>query len=118
MKLKEALESMTDEQIMGCVRLCNGHNILKPQALLEEGFPSKALPSVCFIHKSGSGYKDSIFDNDGNKVAEMSGVCGLDFLQDVARALGVKYRSAMGRGFRAGNIKSALKKHFDARRDS
>ena len=117
MELKEALSRMTDDQIMACASCCNGHNILKPETLLEEGFPGEALPAVCCVHKSGSGYKDSIFDNDGNKVAEMEGVWGLAFLQDVARVLGVEYKDAEGRGFRARNIKSALKGFFEARKE-
>jgi len=48
-------------------------------------------------------------------VRELTGVYGLDLLRFLASALKIEYRRAMGRGFEAQNIKSALQAHFKAR---
>lgn len=93
--------------------LCNGHNIIKPHALLDAGLPVDVVEQVTVTHQSDGTSKGTLYV-DGQPVEQLTGVHGLDMLEFMASALGVKYRQCMGRGFQASAIREALYQHFNA----
>lgn len=101
------------QQLADAVRRCDGHSILKPEALVEAGLPPAVVEHLTTTHRSDGTPKGTIFVA-GRAVKELGGVYGLDALRFFASALGVEYRDAIGRGFEAQNIQTALHEHFRA----
>ncbi|CAN5621281.1 hypothetical protein BH10PLA1_BH10PLA1_17180 [soil metagenome] len=99
------------EVLLRAAGLCDGHSIVDPKAFIEAGLPATVVDHVTRTHKSDGSPKGTIFVS-GQPVPELRGVYGLDLLRFLADALGVQYRSAIGRGFEAQNIQSALHQHF------
>ncbi|HEY8684787.1 MAG TPA: hypothetical protein VIO57_04195 [Chloroflexota bacterium] len=100
--------------ILKAASRCDGHTIFKPQAFLDAGLPNEIVEHVTRKHGSDGSPKGTIFV-DGQPVTALTGVYGLDLLRFLATALNVEYRSAIGRGFEAQNIQSALHAHFKDR---
>ena len=105
------LRQCSAEVILKSASMCDGHSILKPEALLTVGLPIDVIHQLTQVHRSDGTHKGTIFVN-GEPETELTGIYGLDLLRFVAGALGVEYRSALGRGFEAQNIRSALHEHF------
>ena len=112
-KLIEQVRALPGETILAAAYRCDGHTIFKPEAFLDAGLPKTVVDYVTHNHASDGSPKGTIFVK-GQPVDDLSGVYGLDLLRFLADALGVEYRRAMGRGFEAQNIQSALKLHFAA----
>ena len=107
----ELVRTLPADVVLKAAGLCNGHDILDPQAFLDAGLPLDVIRRVTTTHKSDGTHKGSIYV-DGKQVDQLSGVYGLDMLEFIAGALGLKYRRYMGRGFQASAIKEALRCHF------
>jgi hypothetical protein len=105
-----ALRACDPQVILRAAALCDGHCILKPEALLEAGLPAAVVEHLTATHRSDGTPKGTLFVA-GQPVAELRGVYGLDALRFLAAALGVEYRRALGRGFEAANIRDALRRH-------
>lgn len=108
-----SLRELPGDVILNAARLCNGHNIIKPQALLGAGLPADVVEQVTVTHQSDGTPKGTLYV-DGQPVKQVAGVYGLDMLEFMASALGVKYRQCMGRGFQASAIREALNQHVNA----
>lgn len=107
----DLIRQLTPEVILDVAALCDGHSILMPQAFLKAGLPEAAVTYLTRTYRSDGSPKGTIFVN-GQPVKQLEGVYGLDCLHFLADALDVAYRGAMGRGFEAANIRSALAQHL------
>lgn len=110
-KVIEAIRDCSPEVILRAASRCDGHSIFKPEAFIDAGLPNDVVSYITHTYKSDGSPKGTIFVN-GAPVKDLQGVYGLDLLRLIANALGVQYRSAIGRGFEAQNIQQALKVHF------
>lgn len=112
-QLVEQVRALPKETILAAAYRCDGHTIFKPEAFLDAGLPQAIVDYVTHSHASDGSPKGTIFV-DGQPVKELAGVYGLDLLRFLADSLGVQYASAIGRGFQAQHIQTALKRHFDS----
>jgi hypothetical protein len=110
-RLIELTKQCGPEAILRAASLCDGHSILKPQALVDAGLPADVVADLTSTYKSDGSPKGTLFLN-GLAVKQLTGVYGLNALRFLAAALGVEYRDAIGRGFEAQNIRAALHQHF------
>ncbi len=110
-KLTEQVCQLPPETILRAAARCDGHGILKPEALTDAGFPAEVVAYLTTRHQSDGSPKGTIFVN-GEPVKELTGVYGLDALRFIADALDLKYQRALGRGTEAANIRSALHRHL------
>jgi hypothetical protein len=110
-KLVDQVRALPGETILTAAFRCDGHTIFKPEAFIDAGLPREVVDHLTRNHGSDGSPKGTIFVR-GEPVKELSGVYGLDMLRFLANALGVEYRNAMGRGFEAQNIQSALRQRF------
>jgi len=110
-QLADAVRRCGPEVILRAAGRCDGHSILKPEALADAGLPPAVVEHLTTTHRSDGTPKGTIFVA-GQPVAELRGVYGLDALRFLAAALGVEYRDAIGRGFEAQNIQAALRRHL------
>lgn len=110
-KIIEQVRALPGELILKAAYRCDGHTIFKPDAFLDDGLPQAVVEYVTRRYESDGSPKGTIYVQ-GRSVEQLTGVYGLDLLRFLASALGVKYRSALGRGFEAQNIQVALKHHF------
>jgi len=110
-QLADAMRRCGPEVILRAAGRCDGHSILKPEALADAGLPPAVVEHLTTTHRSDGTPKGTIFVA-GQPVAELRGVYGLDALRFLAAALGVEYRDAIGRGFEAQNIQAALRRHL------
>src|SRR4051794_19122900 len=99
------------EAILRAASLCDGHAILKPDALVAAGLPADVVEHLTTTYKSDGSPKGTIFVG-GRAVRRLTGVYGLHALRFLAAALGVEYRDAIGRGFEAQNIRTTLHARF------
>jgi hypothetical protein len=97
--------------ILRAAALCDGHSILKPEALVEAGLPADVVEHLTATYRSDGTPKGTLFVQ-GQPVAELRGVYGLHALRFLAAALDAEYRPALGRGFEAANIQDALRRRF------
>jgi len=105
------VRTLPREVILKAAGRCDGHNILDPKAFMDAGIPDAVVTHLTRTYQSDGSPKGSIFVN-GKAVRSLKGIYGLDALRFFASALGVEYKDAIGRGFEASNIHSALHKHF------
>ena len=105
------LDESIGRAILTAAALCDGHSILKPDALADSGLPQEVVGYLTRTYRSDGTPKGTVFV-DGRPVAELRGVYGLDALRFFASSLGVEYRRALGRGFEASNIRDALSRHL------
>jgi len=109
--LLEQVKQCSPHAVLRAASLCDGHSILAPQAFIDAGLPAELVAHLTTTHRSDGTPKGSIFV-DGRVVEELQGVYGLDVLRFMASALELEYRSALGRGFEAANIRQALTAHL------
>jgi len=112
-RLADLARSMPPGAIRAAADLCDGHGIVRPEALVDAGLPVEVVAHLTRTHRSDGSPKGTLFV-DGRPVESLTGVYGLDALRFLAAALGVEYRDAIGRGFEAQNIKAALAVHLSA----
>ena len=112
-KLIEQVRALPAETILAAADQCDGHTIFKPQAFIDVGLPQSVVDHCTTTHSSDGSPKGTIFV-EGHPVKELSGVYGLDLLRFLANALGVDYAAAIGRGFEAWNIQTALRQRLAA----
>ena len=112
MDVNSAIKSMSPEQILACVDICDGHTLFKPEVFIEAGFPEEAIPDIVEVYKSDGTPKGSLYDETNKPVDEIKAIYDLDFLRQVAGILDVKYPDMMGRGFQARVIKQSIKAHL------
>jgi hypothetical protein len=94
-KVKQAREA-------GVIR-GDGHTLFAP-SFYAPYFTEEELAEVGLIqrHESDDTHKGSIFDENGNRLEELTAIYNLNFLYWVARAIGVtKQTVCMGRGSQA-----------------
>jgi hypothetical protein len=112
----EALQQMTNDQILTCVDLCDGHTIFRASAFTDRGLPKSAVDAFAKAYLSDGTAKGSIIDLETGAIAtSMQGIYGLDFLRHVAKILCVEYEDKMGRGFQARAIQKAIHDNFEGR---
>ena len=109
--LVELVRRCGPEAVLRAAALCDGHTIFDPQAFVRAGLPPEVVEHLTDTHRSDGTPKGTVFTN-GQAVPEVRGVYGLDVLRFLAAALGVEYRSALGRGFPAEHIRQALRRHL------
>ncbi len=112
-KAVEQVRQCGKEVILAAAGLCDGHSIMAPKAFLDAGLPPEVVTYLTRTYQSDGSPKGTLFVA-GQSVKHLVGVYGLDLLRFLADALGVEYRHAMGRGFEAANIRTALTEHFNA----
>ena len=113
-QLVDLVKQCDPEVILRAASRCDGHSILKPEALTDAGLPAPVVEHLTVTHRSDGTPKGTIFV-DGQPMKELQGVYGLHALRFLASALGVEYRDAIGRGFEAQNIQAALHLHLKAK---
>lgn len=111
-RLADLIRQCDPAVLLRAAGLCDGHSIMAPNAFLDAGLPAAVVDHLTRSYKSDGSPKGTIFVA-GQPVKELCGVYGLDVLRFLAQSLGVEYRSAIGRGFEAQNIQTALHQHFD-----
>ena len=114
--ISELVSQCDPAAILRAAELCDGHTVFKPDAFLDAGLPGEVVEHCTRTYRSDGTPKGTVFVN-GQPVAELRGVYGLDLLKFLAAALNVDYPSALGRGFQARAIRAALKAHL-AERDA
>lgn len=110
-RICELIRACPPEVIHRAASRCDGHSIFLPQAFLDDGLPQEVVSYLTRSHRSDGTPKGTIFV-EGQPVKDLEGIYGLDLLRLLAEALNITYRSAIGRGFEAQNIQSALRQHF------
>ena len=110
-RLVELVRQLPADVVLRIASLCDGHSILKPQAFADAGLPDQVVQHLTRTYRSDGSPKGTIFV-DGQPVPELQGIYGLDCLRFLADGLDVSYRRALGRGFEASNIRTALAEHF------
>lgn len=110
-KLIADVKALPPETVLAAADLCDGHTVFKPEAFLTAGLPAPVVTHLTRTYRSDGSPKGTLFVN-GEPVAELAGVYGLDLLRFLAGALDVEYARALGRGFEARNIQDALRRHF------
>lgn len=113
-QLIKQLQQCGPESILRAASLCDGHAILKPEALTDAGLPPAVVQHLTRTYHSDGSPKGTIYV-DGRAVKMLAGVYGLDALRFLAAGLGVDYRPAIGRGSEAANIQAALRQHLSAK---
>jgi hypothetical protein len=94
----------------------DGHSIIKSEAVLEMGFTEDFVAPHAYPHQSGSDYKSTIYDKEGNPMRSMYGVYALEFAYAIANDIGADTEPAhskMGRGFQAGELMIAIKARME-----
>lgn len=89
----------------------DGHALIDPKGLVKMGFSEKFVKQFTFVHKSGKSYKETIFDNSGNRIEKIEGVYSLSFAYGIAANIGADTTAAqskMGRGFQAQELAVAI----------
>jgi hypothetical protein len=107
------VRTLPGEVILKAAGRCDGHNILDPNAFIDAGIPDEVVTHLTRTYQLDGSPKGSIYVN-GKAVKSLKGIYGSDALRFFASALGVEYKDAIGRGFEASSIYSALHKHFAA----
>ncbi|MBI1338468.1 MAG: hypothetical protein GC164_16115 [Phycisphaera sp.] len=102
------VRALDPEVILRSADLCDGHSILAPEAFIQAGLPIELVEQLTVTHESDTTSPKSTIFHDGQPVASVRGVYGLDLLVFLAGALGVTYPRCIGRGFQASAIKHAL----------
>lgn len=112
-QIAEMLRQCDPQAILKAAGLCDGHCILKPEALVDAGLPQEIAEHLTATYRSDGTPKGTLFV-DGEAVPELRGVYGLHALRFFAAALGIEYRRALGRGFEAANIRQALRSRLSS----
>ena len=99
--------------ILRAAALCDGHGILAPEAFTAVGLPQAVVAQLTVAHRSDPAHPKATIFRDGQAVASVTGVCGLQMLTFLAGCLGVEYRHCLGRGFQAEAIRDALHRRFE-----
>lgn len=101
------------EVVLAAADICDGHTIFKPEAFLDAGVPQELVDRCTSVHESDfSEPKYTISGPDGQPVAQMSGVYGLDVLDSMIRDFDLDAPQTFGRGFQARVWQEALHKHL------
>lgn len=94
--------------------MCDGHSILKPEALVEAGVPQKLVDKYTETLESDfSDPKSTIFGENGEPIAELRGVYGYRVLQRIVGELNLQAGNYLGRGFQANAWKRAISEYVD-----
>ena len=112
--LADLVRQCDPKVILAAAGHCDGHSIMSPQAFLDAGLPADVVAHLTRTYKSDGSPKGTLFVA-GQPVKQLEGVYGLDMLRFLGVALDVEYRQALGRGFEAANIRTALIEHFQAK---
>jgi hypothetical protein len=106
-RLREQVRALPPQTLLAAAAVCDGHSIFKPQTFLDAGLPPPVVEHLTRRYRSDGTPKGTLFVN-GVAVEELCGCYGLEVLRFLAHALDVPYRHALGRGFEAQNIRTAL----------
>jgi hypothetical protein len=104
---RRELDSTT---ILNLLAVCDGHSILSPAELMKLGMPGDACERLSETFKSDPNTPGGMIGIDGEPVAELRGVLGLDVLAWLAQEVGADTSGVMafGRGTRAEQFKAAI----------
>lgn len=95
--------------VLNVTEICDGHTILKPEALRERGVPGSLVDRLTMTFKSDRrDPKTTLFNDEGEIVDEVRGVYSLVVLEDICRDLGVKAQDKIGRGSQAAACRTAI----------
>lgn len=96
--------------ILNLLAVCDGHSILPPAKLLKLGLPGDVCERLSETFKSDPNTPGGMIYVDGEPVAELRGVLGLDVLAWLAQEAGADTSGvvAFGRGTRAEQFKAAI----------
>jgi hypothetical protein len=90
----------------------DGHTVYDPIRLVDKGFPPAVVAHFSRrIDSNIEDPKETIFDTQGQALAYVYGVYGLEILYDLARHYGIT-SSALGRGFAARELTEQLREHL------
>jgi hypothetical protein len=77
----------------------DGHGLYAPEWYTEVGWPSEMISRLNVVHTSDGTTKGSMWDHEGNIIAEQRAVYSLDFHEAVASIVGTTaHHSMFGRG--------------------
>jgi hypothetical protein len=110
-RIVELIRRLDPTVVLKAAGLCDGHSIIDPQAFLDAGLPFDVVRHATTTHRSDGSPKGTLYVQ-GQPVESLDGVYGLDMLELLAGALGVKYPSCLGRGFQASAIREVLRRHL------
>lgn len=102
------LVKATDKAVLTkIVTSVDGHTIYDPKHFTEHGLNASIVDAFTKTLRSGNGPKATIFGKDGEVIASLKGVYGLEVLEFIARTFGVDSWK-MGRGSRASHLAEQL----------
>ena len=87
----------------------DGHGLYDPVILTERGVPASLVKRVTTTYKSDGSYKGSIFDAEGQVIAETHAVYSLALYRHINSDLGLPSSTMMGRGFEARQLHDQIK---------
>ena len=98
--------------VKAIISICggDGHGVYAPETFKTAGVNERWVDLMTSVYKSDGSYKGSLWDGDGNMVAEQTGVDSESLLIATAEMLGMEgnWRWQNGRGFRAQSATKAL----------
>ncbi len=98
------------------VEQLDGHALLKPSWLAEQGLPEKLVKMHTRTYRSDrSSPKTTIFGPGGKVVPQLEAVYDLALLEAIAREFRLEVRGCLGRGAQAREFRRAIREHLAAR---
>ena len=101
--VREKVKATDKETLKKVAMGCDGHTIFAPQHFLERGLDASIVTAFTKTLRSGNHPKEQITSKDGQQVAAMTGVYGLEVIEFIACCFGVDSWK-MGRGSRADHL--------------
>ncbi len=99
--------------LLRVVDLLDGHGLMKPDWLVEQGLPEPLVRKYTRTHKSDwSSPKTMIFGPGGGVLEELQAVYGLELLAAMVAEFGLPARSCIGRGWQAREYQRVLREHL------
>ncbi len=112
-KLREKVNATDKAVLTKVIQSIDGHTIYDPKQFTELGLDGDIVAAFTKTLRSGNTPKETIFDDDGRKVASLKGVYGLDLLEFIAGTFGAESWK-MGRGSRAAHLTEQILEQFAA----
>ncbi len=102
--------------LLRVVEQLDGHTLLKPAWLVEQGLSEKLVKLHTRRYASDwSSPKTMIFGPDGKVVPQLEAVYSLDLLAAIAREFQLEAGECLGRGTQAAEYRRVIREHLAAR---
>ena len=96
----------------------DGHTLFKPEGFIEDGLPESTVKFFTRVHATDlSSPQGFLMGNDGGMISHLEGIYGLELLRGIARSLGAKSSTAIGRGFAARELTDNIKEVYGGKQE-